>query len=588
MAAVAKGVNGHRRRRCGNVEGKMQMVLARPEETILGVVGDMGKGLCVLKRVMLRFCLSRLVSRQEGPQSLLHDTSHLMDYQLEWELGNLTVIPMDLHRLSEDCRGRRTPTGRVLELDDPNMAEPWASSQLCGLNSLRQSDIMSKARLVEGGRGLGQGLQSVCTRTITTTGFGRNQPRHRIVARPFDATLDGWHEAPPSRRVLMPRVLSQSTSPLSSTGMPKITYSNRLASPGEMQLSVWPNPNSAGLQTGSSMSVRKGMGVIPLGGNPIPHPLREPGVDSDTTLLSTDRGRTAPVQGETHSVKQSQPAAETENRSPQPEPPDWAMRKTMRKSLGNPGPQDEVDTRRSLPTSTRTSTSLTAQSPSPGTIASQNQAADETIARGAARTAFAHHRGGSGWVRTRMPVSAPDPGSHQPHRTRVQAAGTRAKAAAKPGAGAETGSGQGKGQGSQDKGKEEKNEKEKGENEQEAKEKAKKKEKEKEKEKGKTTKADMNNVEVSRWARSAMVMLAKVVEAYWHVVSPVFDGDSQLRKRIDKAQATRGDAVVCVLAVVFLFLAASGGVWAVRGIIWVVRLLGRLGEVLRVVAGLHD
>ena len=84
-----------------------------------------------------------------------------------------------------------------------------------------------------------------------------------------------------------------------------------------------------------------------------------------------------------------------------------------------------------------------------------------------------------------------------------------------------------------------------------------------------------------------MLMLAKVVRAYWQVVSPVFDGDSQLRKRIGKAQATRGDVVVCVLALVFLFMAVSGGVWAVRGIVWFVKLLGKLGGVLAVVAGLQ-
>ena len=81
-------------------------------------------------------------------------------------------------------------------------------------------------------------------------------------------------------------------------------------------------------------------------------------------------------------------------------------------------------------------------------------------------------------------------------------------------------------------------------------------------------------------------MLARVVGGYWQVVSPVFDGESGVRRRIDTRQATGGDVVVCVLAVVFLFLAVSVGVWAVRGVGWVVRLLGEVGGLLRVVAGL--
>ncbi|KAH6631591.1 hypothetical protein F5144DRAFT_489251 [Chaetomium tenue] len=528
-------------------------------------------------------------------------TSHIMEYQPEWELGDLRVTPIDLRRLADDCNGRRIPTGRVLELDDLKTAELWGSSQLCDLDSLSgQTDMILKACSMEGNRGLGQAFQSVCTRTITTTGFGHSRPRHRAVAHLSDGTLDGSLEAPRSRQALMPRALSQSTSPLWSTGTSETAYSNRPVSPGQMQLSVWLNANSPGPRTAISTSVRKKVGIGPLEGSPIPHPFRKLGADSDTTSPSTGRGRTAPGPEEKHSVKPNPIAAGTENRPPQREQPDWAMRKTMRKASGNPSPQDEADTHKSSPTSTRTSTSLTtttAQPPPPGTARApwQNQAAAETIARGAARTAFAHHRGGSGWgQQTRVPVSAPDPGPQAPHRARarVQAAGTRAKPAAKPGAGAETGSGQGSsGQGkgtgkgrSEGRGGNEKNGKEMGKD----KDKDKEKDKEKGKEKGKANTADPNKIEAKRWARSAMLMLAKVVGAYWHVVSPVFDGESQLRKRIDKAQATRGDAVVCVLAFVFLFLAVSGGVWAIRGIVWFVKLLGKLGEVLGVVAGLHD
>jgi nitrate reductase NapE component len=106
------------------------------------------------------------------------------------------------------------------------------------------------------------------------------------------------------------------------------------------------------------------------------------------------------------------------------------------------------------------------------------------------------------------------------------------------------------------------------------------------KDKGKEMKVNKGNLELRHWLRNAMVMLARVMGAYWQVVSPVFDGDSELRKRLDKTQGTRRDTVVCLLAVVFLFLVACGTVWAVRGIVWMVQLLGGLWEVLKVVAGL--
>jgi cobalamin biosynthesis Mg chelatase CobN len=196
----------------------------------------------------------------------------------------------------------------------------------------------------------------------------------------------------------------------------------------------------------------------------------------------------------------------------------------------------------------------------------------------------------SGSVTVR-PISAPDPSRAPPHG--AGATGT-AKTAAKPASAAGTGPGQGQGQG-KGKGKETK---EKGpgqdgaKGQQEKKEgqdkgKGKEKEGQQNKDKGKKD-AMAGSPEFRQWMRNAVMMLARVVGAYWQVVSPVFDGESELRKRLDKAQATRGDGVMCVLAVVFLFLVVSVGVWAVRGIMWLVRLLGEFGEVLRVVAGLQN
>lgn len=297
------------------------------------------------------------------------------------------------------------------------------------------------------------------------------------------------------------------------------------------------------------------------------------------------------------------------------------MRKTMRSPK-----DDEARARRSSHTSTRTSTSpaaavpmtqprLLLQEPTTTTTTGTWQAHAETIVRGAARTAFTHHHdeehepprtttrriaiAGVGVGAPRrlrrqpppqpgVPVSAPDPGSH-PHGAR--AAGL-AKAAAKPVSAAGTAPGQGqqvKESGKQEKKKGEEQQEEGMGNDEDTRKGNGREEKRKGTEKGgQEGRGDGGRFEVRCCVESVVVMLARVVGAYWQVVSPVFDGESEVRKRIDKAQTTRGDVVVCVLAVVFLFLAVSAGVWAVKGIVWMVRLSGRLGVVLQVVAGLRD
>lgn len=84
--------------------------------------------------------------------------------------------------------------------------------------------------------------------------------------------------------------------------------------------------------------------------------------------------------------------------------------------------------------------------------------------------------------------------------------------------------------------------------------------------------------EVGYWVRHAILVLVRVLSAYWQLVSPVFNRDSELRTRIDESRATRGDTIVCVLAVLFLLLLMSVGLWSFRGIIWAGRLLVRIGQ----------
>ncbi|KAK4158120.1 hypothetical protein C8A00DRAFT_29021 [Chaetomidium leptoderma] len=559
-AVAAGGVEGCRRSRY--MGGKRGVVLVPRQEngqqqTRLVAVGGEGKvlkegDLRPLRKAMARFCLGPPIPRRRA--SLRQHAGHLRGPCPERESGSLIAIHMDLRRL------RRIPAGRVLELDDSDPAEPWTDSQLHDLtspDSNGQTNRSLKASSTKSGRGSAREFPFVCTRTTTTTGFEVSQPRCLIDAYPSDATLDGSRDTPPRRQAVMSAAPSQSTLPLSSTATSKSICSGPLGSLSSMQLSVWRNPNSLGLQMATTpTSVQEKLGSLPADTPPpIPPPPPEREAEADNVTTSSSTREITPLAENANESSKPPQGKENYPLTQQQQQPDWAMRKTMRKP-SNPNPEDsEAGGRRSSPTSTRTSTYLMTQ---PLMMATWQDQKAEAIARGAARTAFKHYhdrtRPPMGMTTTRMPrrgpVSAPGPGS-RPHGAR--AAGTTAKAAAKPAAAAGTMPGQSQQGGSKKKG---------------------------------NHKGEVGGVEMQRWMRSAMVMLARVVSAYWQTVSPVFDGDSELRKRVDKAQARRGDVVVCVLAVVFLFLVVSAGVWAVRGIVWAVKLLGELGEVLRTVAGL--
>ncbi|KAL2132132.1 hypothetical protein VTI74DRAFT_4167 [Chaetomium olivicolor] len=342
---------------------------------------------------------------------------------------------------------------------------------------------------------------------------------------------------------------------------------------------------------------------------PHPPPTRER--DSATMSSSTDH-ETVVVLEEEQSGKRFRSSSIEDRQTGRKQPPaEWEMRKTMRKPSANetpPVPRDAAgltrppgtNTHRSSPTYTHTSiyamtqpqpqphppmmtTTTTTTATAPWQAHGDSQA--DPIARGAARTAFSHHHLMTPSM-TARPVSAPYPGRH-PHGARAG----RAKAAAKPAAGTvPPGKGwareQGKGATGQRQGKTNAREKVregKGDQQQQEKEK-KEKDPGNGQEKGKNGKG-AQGVELELWGMRAMLVLARVVSGFWQVVSPVFDDESELRRRVEKGQARRGDWAVCVLAVVFFVMAVSAAAWAVRGVIWIVGLLRELGEVVRAVAG---
>lgn len=80
--------------------------------------------------------------------------------------------------------------------------------------------------------------------------------------------------------------------------------------------------------------------------------------------------------------------------------------------------------------------------------------------------------------------------------------------------------------------------------------------------------------------------VAQFVCAYWAFVRPVFHLDSPLHKRYARGQATLGDVVVYIFALMFVFFAGAAVVWMIRGTVLVCRLARAIIGGLAMLAGL--
>ncbi|SPQ23767.1 b84dabff-39cf-4ab2-ae4d-813e940b0d7f [Thermothielavioides terrestris] len=545
MAAVARAVQASRRRLTGeNV--KLALVQRRqPEQVRLGEgdgQGNMpGRGWGPWRKTAAGFHVPPAIPPREG--SLHPEGSRLEEYhQPEWDLGELVAIPVDIRRVSGDCK--------LDPRDGQSGPQEPAQPDRHGV----AGESASKERGRPGQR------VPICLHTHhhhywLRTQSGSLPPRRaplrrnarRVIRCSSDtATLDGDIAA-----VLDPKA------------------QQRLLGLG-LRMLMSPTP-----------AQEKGETARPAD-EPIPLSPPVPGATaaeraSDTTSSSISQAQTGVhTEAEVVNPPVSQGPVPAKHRAQQP---DWAMRKTMRRqsdpdSSRSPNQRDsEAGTPRSSPTCTRTSTYRMNQSAAEAEAEEAAMAA-ECIARGAARTAFAQNRAHHQeipWVKAITitgvmagPVSTRNPGRQ--HMDRHPHHGPRA-----PGAAAQKGRGQGAEEAKQQEEGQEENGKRKGQ---------------KRKGKGGAGSGGELEVDVQRWTRMAVVMLERIVASYWQLVSPVFDGRSELRKRVDRAQATQGDVVVCVLAALFLFLVVSAVAWAVRGVVWMVKLWGELWDVLRAVAGL--
>ncbi|KAK1777504.1 hypothetical protein QBC45DRAFT_355378 [Copromyces sp. CBS 386.78] len=83
-----------------------------------------------------------------------------------------------------------------------------------------------------------------------------------------------------------------------------------------------------------------------------------------------------------------------------------------------------------------------------------------------------------------------------------------------------------------------------------------------------------------------VTFVGQFVCAYWAFVRPVFHLDSPLHKRYARGQATLGDVVVYIFALLFVFLAGAAVVWMIRGTVLVCRVCRAIIGGLAMLAGL--
>ncbi|KAK0620291.1 hypothetical protein B0T14DRAFT_227501 [Immersiella caudata] len=70
------------------------------------------------------------------------------------------------------------------------------------------------------------------------------------------------------------------------------------------------------------------------------------------------------------------------------------------------------------------------------------------------------------------------------------------------------------------------------------------------------------------FARKTLTVSEKLTLASWRLARPVFDADSELRRRLERGQSTWDDGLVFALAIALVFLITTAGVWTIRGVIW--------------------
>ncbi|KAK4191976.1 hypothetical protein QBC35DRAFT_485245 [Podospora australis] len=514
-----------------------------------------------LRRRTLHFTLPPMISRRRVPGKL--DTSQSADDQLEQQVADIRRQTRR-HSLPASMIPLRITSGKALRLENQNPSDQWASMLIEDLGSLEHSSEMDDLEnrlwmdsLVGSRNSWDQGRPSAFTHTTTTIGS-----EHRRRPLLVDGQVCGEIVNESRRGEQTPSVRSMAiSSPTSSPSLTE-TINNDCLSPSgsllDMQLSNWPSTEDPiQVSTAQTTTVQKVEVMAPSSPGAWPSEKLEP---ETATTSSQPTPQTVP----TKNVETTPQQVSTESHTQK------ELRKTMRKNHGNEKEKKTVD----APSSTLT---LTTGQSSPAQQA--DQGLDQAIARGAARVAFTHLSAESQGQPQAQPKQEPkrsvsrqrtEPGPVSASASSTSA--TKSDRQDSPGAkkakaGAEP---EGDRQGHKvtgglvrlmtlvSNGAKRRHHKKGGDA-------------------AKPSKAESEGPPdfaegcklVVVWVLTLLNISLTILKAYWRLVWPVFDGESDVRKRLSQGQTTFADGVLFFLGAMFWFGALLAGCFLVRGIVCV-------------------
>ncbi|KAK4666825.1 hypothetical protein QC763_303660 [Podospora pseudopauciseta] len=481
----------------------------------------------------------------------------------------------------------RITSSKPLELENVKPADLWAARLLDDLSRLDESNQAHTTAMGLWGTSSTNNDREprfAYTPITTTTGSERGQPPPFVDGRPCVEPVDEWRDGPRSPMTM----IMEGSSPASLGSLTRTPSSVCLEVPA-FPLGTQPNnsPSDGESETlttvaTSTVITELEVAVLPSARDLLPTP-EEPKPETAFTSLATEEPgpetpeeKTAKLDGDGDGTEESEPRE---------------MRKTMRKEKHGEG-GGTANTQSRSPSWPKSTSTLRPRPHHQSPAQEADEELDHAIARGAARAALTHlvHdpktesqalpiKEPTSCDRTRavpVPVSASawfkgTTTMSDRHRRLPHGAEAKAKAAAEPEGDRQDDQGQGLAPLET------------------------------------TTLAGDRNTptvtkggvrwferslkvgdvcrEVVSWMVVVLNLVVGLVEAHWGMVKPVFDGESELRRRFELAQSTWEDVWVGVGAVVFLFGVLCVGMWLVRGVLTVLGVVKAVGRGLSVVAG---
>ncbi|KAK0666088.1 hypothetical protein QBC41DRAFT_375560 [Cercophora samala] len=551
----------------------------------------------------LRFSLPPMVPRRVS--SGQPDTIKSDDGQLEEQPNRSFRQRWLRYSLPGNKIPLRITSSKPLELENVNPADLWATRLIDDLSCLEESNQAHTTAMElwgmpsEGVMNNDQASPSAYTHITTTTGSEHTRPPPIVDGQPCVEPVDEWKDGLQSPMTMIVED-STPTSPASLTRTPSTIYSDVQASLLSTQLNSSPSVENETLKMTATSTIitELEVAVLPSAQDLLPSP-EEPRPETVSTFLASEEQGLTTVSTlltpEATTVEEGDAGKRQDNKPGTEESEPRVMRKTMRKE-NHEEEGDTVSIHSPNPSSPKSSSTLRHRPHHQSPAQAADEKLDHAIARGAARAAFTHLAQDQSEQKTEsqtLPIKEPTSSDRtrtvpvpvsasawfkrttMSDRRLPRGAEAKAKAAAEPEgdrdddqsqdlaplealAGDKStqtvtkGGGDGRGVSLEFKG---------------------------------SLKVGDVCREVVSWLIVVVNLTARLVEAYWRLVQPVFDGESELRRRFQLAQSTWEDCGVCVSAAVFLFGALSAGMWLVRGVVWVVGVVKGVGKGLAVVAG---